>query len=295
MENHPDGTGDVNPIVNGNWGKLNNWVNPGMGRTLRQDDGTPPGAGTVLTSSVAVFDSARDVGATIHFSDGSTATIASVSSSTVAAASASGEVGAQDFQLYQSSEDEYTALARGLMKVTKFVAGDAGKIPVFSFSSLKFTFADKPGYNVTAGQVLFGGGSAADLTSSSDLAFDDSTDQLTVTGAVVAKRFQPGQLNGTTDANDGAISFDFAQQGYISINTLQAALTMTSANRAAGRELKIRIVCDGTLRNFTFSEGWKFVGGAAPASIAANKTGELVLTCYGTGVGDVVAKWLVEP
>jgi hypothetical protein len=38
-----------------------------------------------------------------------------------------------------------------------------------------------------------------------------------------------------------------------------------------------------------------FVGSAAPASIAANKTGLLELYSYGTTDANVVARWSVQP
>jgi hypothetical protein len=49
------------------------------------------------------------------------------------------------------------------------------------------------------------------------------------------------------------------------------------------------------VRNFTFPGGWKFIGAAAPASIAANKTALLTLTGFGANDSDVTAEYVVEP
>jgi hypothetical protein len=76
--------------------------------------------------------------------------------------------------------------------------------------------------------------------------------------------------------------------------TLGGNLTLTASGHGYGRYILMRIVCDGSLRTLTFPAGWKFVGSAVPANIAANKTGLLELWCFGTTDSDVVAKWLVE-
>jgi hypothetical protein len=57
----------------------------------------------------------------------------------------------------------------------------------------------------------------------------------------------------------------------------------------------VRIKSDGTPRNFMFPAGWIFIGSAAPANIAASKTGILELWCYGATEADVVARWTVQP
>jgi hypothetical protein len=57
----------------------------------------------------------------------------------------------------------------------------------------------------------------------------------------------------------------------------------------------VKILGDGSLRTLTFPVGWKFVGGTAPANIAANKSALLTLHGFGTTDADVVAHYLVEP
>jgi hypothetical protein len=68
-----------------------------------------------------------------------------------------------------------------------------------------------------------------------------------------------------------------------------------TANLSPGCSLSLRITADGTTRNFTFPVGWKFLGAAAPASIAASKVGILSLTSYGTTDDDVIAAYAVTP
>lgn len=90
-----------------------------------------------------------------------------------------------------------------------------------------------------------------------------------------------------------SVALDFDSNSMQTVS-LTGAITFTTSNKAAGRRKLVRIVCDGTGRAFTFP-GWKFVGAAAPASIAASKTAILLLDCFGTSESDVVARYHVEP
>lgn len=91
---------------------------------------------------------------------------------------------------------------------------------------------------------------------------------------------------GTTD-----IDFDGLSAKTLS---LTGNVTFTTSNKAAGRLKKIKILCDGTLRTFTFPAGWIFIGGAAPASIAISKTAILTLECWGTADTDIIAAYAVQ-
>lgn len=293
LEDHPDGTGDLNALHNGNWNTINNYINPAAGLTARLDDDSPPGAGNTVNASASVFTS-DDVGATIFFlTDRQNYTISAFTSATkVTVSGTPGELAAQPFMLFRTGQTEYTTLIRGLVKRTRMIAGDNNKVPRWNNSLSRCEMADFPGYNVTLGRVLLGGGSSTDLTSSSDLTFDDSTDLLTVTGKVLAKNFHHTHA---TIASAASIQLDFQLEELRSINTLAHDVTFTSANLAAGRKQKLRIVCDGTGRNFTFPAGWVFIGAAAPASIAAGKTALLKLTAFGAADTDVVAEYSVQP
>ena len=91
-----------------------------------------------------------------------------------------------------------------------------------------------------------------------------------------------------------SVQLNFAAFSSYSLD-LAGNVSFTTLNLSNGLEVVVRIKCDGTLRTLTFPAGWKFVGAAAPANIAANKTAALQLRCYGLADADVVARYLVEP
>lgn len=93
-----------------------------------------------------------------------------------------------------------------------------------------------------------------------------------------------------TPAASVEIDFDLAYNRTI---TLDQATTFTTANLGAGKEVCIKVLCDGTGRNLTFPADWKFVG-TKPTSIAASKTGILSLKAYSAADTGVVAAWGVE-
>jgi len=76
--------------------------------------------------------------------------------------------------------------------------------------------------------------------------------------------------------------------------TLTGNVAFSAVGNAFGSYLNLRIQCDGTARTMTWPP-WKFVGGAAPASIAANKTAILHLWSFGLTDADLVAQYIVEP
>jgi len=80
--------------------------------------------------------------------------------------------------------------------------------------------------------------------------------------------------------------------GYRTIS-LTGALTFTTSNRASGRQVTIRLICDSTARALTFPAGWVFVG-TKPSTIAASKTAVLSLTYFGTADSDCVAAYGVQ-
>lgn len=87
------------------------------------------------------------------------------------------------------------------------------------------------------------------------------------------------------------IDFDLAD--YRSL-ALTGNVTFTTSNRAAPKTVTIKILADASIRTFTFP-AWIFVGAAAPASIAANKTAILTVTCFGTADTDIVAAYSAQP
>jgi hypothetical protein len=75
--------------------------------------------------------------------------------------------------------------------------------------------------------------------------------------------------------------------------SLTGNLSLTSTNRAAGRRIVLRLICDSTQRTLTFPSGWVFVG-TKPANIAASKTAILSVTWFGTATTDAVAAYAVQ-
>lgn len=76
--------------------------------------------------------------------------------------------------------------------------------------------------------------------------------------------------------------------------SLTGNVTFTTSNRAAGRRACLKIAADGSTRTFTFPS-WVFVGAAAPANIAANKSAILSLTSFGANDTDIIAAYAVQP
>ena len=76
---------------------------------------------------------------------------------------------------------------------------------------------------------------------------------------------------------------------------LAGNVTFSATGHLFGAYMIVRIVCDGTLRTLGWPAGWKWVGSAAPANIAASKTALLRLWCFGLNDAEVVARYLVEP
>lgn len=237
IENHPDGTGNLNAVINGNWANIVEWFNVAAGVTISQ-------ATTTATASAAVF-TADMVGATIRFASGAVATITAYTSPTVVTVSPSQTVSpTQAANIYRTDQIFKTALARGLMKRHRFVTADDGQHIYWDQALLKFVFS-------------FGG------------------------------TFKQGTL---TYAASVALDFDSNAMQTVA---LTGNITFTTSNKAAGRRKIVRIVADGSGRNFTWPS-WTWVGGTAPASIAASKSALLSLDCFGTAEGDVVARYSVQ-
>jgi hypothetical protein len=77
--------------------------------------------------------------------------------------------------------------------------------------------------------------------------------------------------------------------------SLTGNLSLTFSNRAAGRWVALRLICDGTLRTLTFPAGFVFYGGAAPADIAANKEAKFAVEFFGTTDATGRAGYAVQP
>jgi hypothetical protein len=76
--------------------------------------------------------------------------------------------------------------------------------------------------------------------------------------------------------------------------TLAGNLTIQTTNLGGGREYRLIIYGDASVRTLAFPATWMWLGSAAPANIAANKAGILELICMGTTDDKVFARWSVQ-
>ena len=77
--------------------------------------------------------------------------------------------------------------------------------------------------------------------------------------------------------------------------TLGGATAFSGSNYAAGREITVLVTGGASDHNTTFDANWKWVGGAAPANLAAGKKAKLTIQSWGSTAADVVAEWRAEP
>jgi hypothetical protein len=97
-----------------------------------------------------------------------------------------------------------------------------------------------------------------------------------------------------TTLNSDSIVLNFSSGTGLFTRSAAGTITFTASNYREGAIKTIRIVAGGSSRNFTFPTNWVFVG-EKPANIAANKTGILTVTSFGTTEANCVAAWAVQP
>ena len=123
--------------------------------------------------------------------------------------------------------------------------------------------------------------------------FEDLDDNVVIDWNSTTKKFSVRPLFGT--------------QTYLATTNLTPAVGLTqrvaltgnvtfiTSGLVAGRNFSMIVAADGSTRNLTWPVGWTWVGGTAPATIAANKTGLLeILPTTGADSG-VIARWTVQP
>jgi hypothetical protein len=96
--------------------------------------------------------------------------------------------------------------------------------------------------------------------------------------------------HGTTADINVDFNEDALQKALLNGNV---AIDTAAANKGAGKSIVIKILCDGTARNFTWNSSWVFIG-EKPTSIAVNKTALLSMTCFGTNETDVICSYAVQ-
>lgn len=247
LEDHPDGTGNINAIISGNWDTIDEWFNVAAGMSASQSSGN-------VTSSAPVFITDM-VGATIVWTDGSTALISSISSSTVAVCTPSQTVSSQSFEIFRNDVvmSPQQRIAAALMKRTRFISTDNGKVPVWNQSDGQFEFQDYATWSGGGGRPAF-----------------------------------------ETLAASGTINLDF-NAATTSLTTMTGAVTFgTSANLSAGAKKDLVIKYSTGSGALTFPSGWTFVGNAKPTSITAGHVFKISLTSIGTTDSQVIASYLTS-
>jgi hypothetical protein len=139
--------------------------------------------------------------------------------------------------------------------------------------------------STTAGRALLTAADAAAQRTSLGL----GTAATSATGDFLPTTFSASAI---TYAATVTLDMSALAGGYRTIS-LTGDLTLATSNRASGRQVTLRLVCDATQRTLTFPAGWVFVG-TKPSNIAASKTAVLSLTFFGTADTDCVAAYGVQ-
>lgn len=72
--------------------------------------------------------------------------------------------------------------------------------------------------------------------------------------------------------------------------TASGNITFTGSSYTAGNSATVRVVAGASERTLTFPSSWVWVS-VKPTALAANETGILTITCFGSTESDVVAAW----
>ena len=121
------------------------------------------------------------------------------------------------------------------------------------------------------------------------LAGVETLDGKTLTG-VVRVQNALGTALGTT----GTINLDFSTNELVTMAAMTGNVTFTASNYGIGRTKTIRIIGGASAYTFTFPATWKFLGAAAPASLAIGKYAVLTLTSISTTEAEVVAAYSAQ-
>tara|TARA_R110002096_G_scaffold136519_1_gene289191 strand:- start:1052 stop:1903 length:852 start_codon:yes stop_codon:yes gene_type:complete len=149
---------------------------------------------------------------------------------------------------------------------------------------------------ITSGtlSVARGGTGVTSSTGSGNVVLSASP---TFTGTVLTAELNVNDNNITNvkniihDTSAATQDLDFLGD-QLQYDTINANTTFTASNMIAGKSKTVKLTTDGSTRTFTFP-AWKFIG-TKPTEQAASKVGILTLTCFGTGISDVVAAYSVE-
>jgi hypothetical protein len=131
------------------------------------------------------------------------------------------------------------------------------------------------------------------LPSSGTLATEENSAPInnpTFTGIVTADNYDIGLTTLTSDS----IALNFSSETGLYTRTAAGTITFTASNYRAGSIKTVRVIPGASSRTLNFPTNWVFLG-TKPATVAANKTGILTVTSFGTTEEDCVATWAVQP
>lgn len=99
---------------------------------------------------------------------------------------------------------------------------------------------------------------------------------------------------GSSLGTSGTVNLDLATlTGIPQFITATGDLTFTTSNRAAGRDLELRIAAGGAARSLTWP-AWVAFGAALPTSLDSGKVLRVAISCWGTDDANIDAAAVVS-
>ena len=142
--------------------------------------------------------------------------------------------------------------------------------------------------NATANELVTIGATTTELDAEANLTFDGS--KLTLAGNLHTSVHDYG---GGSDTNDVNIDLDEDALQKADFGSGNANVDTAVANKGAGKSVLIKFTAHTSDNTFVWNSSWIFIG-EKPASIAANKTALLSITCFGTNETDVICSYAVQ-
>jgi hypothetical protein len=92
----------------------------------------------------------------------------------------------------------------------------------------------------------------------------------------------------------GVVTLDLTAKDVLQ-HTLTGNVTFTAILPRGFKRATVLVVGDTVSRTLTWPSPWRWVGSAAPTSLAANKSAILELLIFADNDGSVLARWSVQP